>query len=317
LRRFVFYQQKNNVIIGTNLWTYFKPKNLPMFIKKTAIFSLLIIGLVSSVKAQDSTSKTKSSYFKASTSYLTNSVYGGRKDSLATPYITPAIGYYDKSGFFVKGSLSYLAATGDSRIDLFSLETGYDFTINDKLSGGIYGSKYFYNNSSTSVRSESKGGLGGSLTYDPGAITFSGGLDLSFASKTDINVSGSLAHGFYFGDKGNEWSISPSVAVNLGTQNYYQDYIKNRKSKSGSRGRGGNTGGTSTIQTTSSSNFGILDYELSLPITYDGNKWGLFFTPTYAIPKNPISIASSTGSGYVSEKLDNSFYAEFGVYIKF
>lgn len=288
-----------------------------MFTKKTAIFSLFIIGLVSTVKAQDSTHKFKTSYFKASTSYLTNSVYGGRKDSLATPYITPAIGYYDKSGFFVKGSLSYLAATGDSRIDLFTLETGYDFTISDKLSGGIYGSKYFYNNISTAVRSESKGGLGGSLTYDPGVITFSGGLDLSFASKTDIAVSGSLAHGFYIGDKGNEWGISPMVAVNLGTQNYYQDYIKNRRSKSGSRGRGGNTSGNSTIQTKSSNSFGVLDYELSLPIIYDGNKWGLFFTPTYAIPQNPLSVASSTGTGFVTEKLENSFYAEFGVYIKF
>ncbi|MBC7694678.1 MAG: hypothetical protein H7141_04440 [Burkholderiales bacterium] len=288
-----------------------------MLSKKTAFFLLLIISLVSLVRAQDSTSKTKSSYFKASTSYLTNSVYGGRKDSLATPYITPVIGYYNKSGFFVEGSLSYLVATEDSRIDLFTLETGYDFTISDKLSGGIYGSKYFYNNSSTSVRSESKGGLGGSLTYDPGAIIFSGGLDLSFASKTDIFISGSLAHGFYFGDKGNEWSISPTVAVNLGTQNFYQDYIKNRKFKGGRRGRGGDKSGNSTVQTKSSNNFGVLDYELSLPITYDGNKWGTFFTPTYAIPQNPVSFASSTGSGYVTEKLENSFYAEFGVYIKF
>ena len=289
-----------------------------MFLKKITILLLLTICIGYSIQAQDSARNKKTSYFKLSTAYLTNSVYNGRKDSVTLPYITPSIGYYDKSGFFVNGSVSYLAATGDSRIDLFALETGYDFTISNKLSGGIYGSKYFYNNSSTAVQSEMKGGLGGSLSYDPGIVTASAGIDLSFSSKTDISLSGSLAHGFYFGGKGNEWGITPTISTHLGTQNYYQDYIKNRKSKSGSRGRGGSSGGSSTtIQTTTPSNFGILDYELSLPIAYDGNKWGLFFTPTYAIPQNPITVSSSTGTGYTTEKLVNSFYAEFGVYIKF
>ena len=276
-----------------------------MFSKKIAILLLLIIGIGSLTKAQDSARNNKSSYFKLSTSYLTNSVYNGRKDSVTLPYITPTIGYFDKSGFFVSGSLSYLAATGNSRIDLFALETGYDFTISNKLSGGIYGSKYFYNNTSTAVRSEMKGGLGGSVSYDPGFVTFSGGIDLSFSSKTDINLSGSLAHGFYLGDK-EEWSITPTISANLGTQNAFQDYIKKRRSK---------TGRSTTIPTNSSGNFGILDYELSLPTGYDGNKWGLFFTPTYAIPQNPISIV--TGSVTTTEKLGNSFYAEFGVFIKF
>jgi len=279
-----------------------------MFSKKTVVLLLLTTSMGLVTKAQDTTKNSKASYFKFSTSYLTNSVYNGRKDSVILPYITPVIGYFDKSGFFVDASLSYLAASGNSRIDLFTLETGYDFTISDKFSGGIYGSKYFYNNSSTAVRSETKGSLGGSISYDPGIITASAGIDLSFASKTDIILSGSLAHGFNFGEKGNEWGITPTISVNLGTQNSYQDYVKKRKSKGGSN---------TAILTTTPSNFGILDYELSLPIAYDGNKWGLFFTPTYAIPQNPISVSSSSGTGSTTEKLVNSFYAEFGVYIKF
>ena len=275
--------------------------------KKTFPLLLLTICISSLCNAQDTSGNHKASYFKLSASYLTNSVYNGRKDSTILPYLTPSIGYFDKSGFFVRGSLSYLAASGNSRIDLFVLQTGYNFTISDKLYGGIYGSKYFYNNSSTGVRSESKGGLGGSLSYDPGFLTVSGGIDLSFSSKTDVNIFGSLEHGFYFGDKGDEWSITPTITANAGTQNAYQDYVKKRKSK----------GSTTTGIQTSSNNFGILDYELSLPIAYDAKKWGLFLTPTYAIPQNPISIASSTGSGYTTEKLANVFYAELGAYIKF
>ena len=294
-----------------------------MFSIKSSVLSLLIIGYFSSVRAQDSTKVAKKSYFKASTSYLTNAVYGGRKDSLVNPYITPSIGYFHKSGFFIEGSLSYLAASGDSRIDLFALQTGYDFTFRDKLYGGFYASKYFYANSSTAVRSESKGSLGGNLSYDPGFATFSGGADLSFSKKTDINVIGAISHPFYIGDTGNEWSITPTTSVNLGTQNYYQDYLVNRKSKVGRRSSGGKKGSnsgsavTSTVKTNSSSSFNLLDYELSLPITYDGKKWGVYFTPIYAIPQNPISIPSSTGTGYETESLENTFYADLGIYIKF
>jgi len=270
-----------------------------MFPKKAiGLLTLSLCSLWSLTQAQDS-SNTKSSYFKLSGSYLTNALYNGRKDSVTLPYFTPSIGYFSKTGFYINGSLSYLAATGDNRIDLFTLETGYDFTINNKLSGGVYASKFFYNTSSTAVRSQTTGALGGSLSYDPGLVTLSGGMDLSFASKIDINLFASIARGFYLGDS-DEWSITPSISVNLGTQNSYQDYVKKRKSKN-----------------SSSSNFGILDYELSLPLAYDGNKWGLFFTPTYAIPQNPILIASSTGSGFTKEKLENSFYALFGAYIKF
>jgi hypothetical protein len=301
--------------------------NFSIFFKKISILSLLIIALMGSVMAQDSTKVAKKSYFKGSISYLTNAVYGGRKDSLVNPYITPSIGYYNKSGFFVEGSLSYLAASGDSGIDLFALQTGYDFTFGDQLSGGIYGSKYFYATSSTAIRSESKGSVGGNLSYDPGFATFSGGLDLSFSKKADINVLGAISHPFYLGDTGNEWSITPTTSVNLGTQNYFEDYLVNRKNKVGKRMAGGNKSGkkggsssTTTITTTktkSSSSFNLLDYELSVPITYDSKKWGVYFTPTYAIPENPISVPSSTGIGYETESLVNTFYSELGVYLKF
>ena len=77
--------------------------------------------------------------------------------------------------------------------------------------------------------------------------------------------------------------------------------------------KNGNTG----IVQVQQNKFGILDYELSLPIAYDAKKWGLFFTPTYAIPQNPISYTAPGGNIFVAEKFDNVFYAEFGAYLKF
>ncbi len=288
--------------------------------KKGYLFLLVFIGtmMMEQVKAQDSTSN-----FKLALSYLSNSVYNGRKDSAVLPYITPSLGYYHKSGWFLLGSLAYSAAAGDSRVDHFNLEVGYEFKLDPKVNGGIYGSKYFYNVASTDVRSEMKGGVGGNISYDPGLIALTAGADLSFSSKTDIDLSGAISHGFYLGEKGSEWAIVPTVTTHIGTQNYYTDYISFRKSTNAIRGRGrgrGNTVTTTTTTTTtrSSSKFGVLDYELSVPVEYTGRKWGLFLTPVYAIPQNPVAVSSSaTSSTYITENLVNTFYVTIGGYIKF
>ena len=275
-----------------------------------ALLILLFTGTVNAQKNKNDSTKTdkKRGYFKLATSYLTNAVYNGRKDSVTLPYITPSLGYYDKSGFYISGSLSYLSSTVESRIDLFSLSTGYDFKVSDKVNGGIYASKDFYNNSSSAVRSESKGSIGGNISYDPGFITFNSGINLLFSSQTDITLNGSLAHSFSFGDEGNAWNITPTLAVNVGTQNFYQDYIKNRSKKK--------SGNTSAVQV-QQNKFGVLDYELSIPVAYDAKKWGLYLTPTYAIPQNSISYTAPGGNTFISPKLENVFYAEFGVYLKF
>lgn len=127
----------------------------PLTMKRIYLLLLLFVSMASqaqnttdSVTTKDNLPDTGSvpvaskakSYFSLGLNYLSNSVYNGRKDSLATPYLTPSLGYYDKSGFFVSGSLSYLMRTGASRIDLFSLDAGYDFSIK-KFDGEIAVSK--------------------------------------------------------------------------------------------------------------------------------------------------------------------------------
>src|SRR5262245_41233230 len=114
--------------------------------KKLLLTLTLGISLYAVQAQSDSTDNTdvpSKSYGKVSISYLTYSVYNGRKDSLNTPYITPTIGYYAKSGFFADGALSYLARSGSDGIDLVTLEAGYDFNIGN-FDGEIMGSKFFY-----------------------------------------------------------------------------------------------------------------------------------------------------------------------------
>ena len=285
----------------------------PKLPKYAYFFSVLLL-FVNLLYAQEQKKKSRptTSYFKASLDYLSNAVYNGRKDSLVTPYYTPAIGYYDKSGFFISGSVSYLSSAAESRIDVFSIDLGYDFTASDKLSGGVYANKSFYNQSSSTVRSSLNAGLGAYLSYDAGIVAVQGGIDAVFSKSTDINANGSLSHAFNLGE-GEEWTLSPTVSFNAGTQNFYQDYFRNRK-KSFRANRNGNQ---NTIVVKGYNSFNVLDYELALPLAYEAKSWGLSFKPVYAIPVNPVSISLNNGTTYTIEKLENSFYVEAGIYFKF
>ncbi|MDZ7648540.1 MAG: hypothetical protein U5K54_15875 [Cytophagales bacterium] len=46
------------------------------------------------------------------------------------PYLSPALTYYHKSGFYLHSSVSYLTAKGEGRIDMMTLSGGYDYYRN-------------------------------------------------------------------------------------------------------------------------------------------------------------------------------------------
>jgi len=205
--------------------------------------------------------KEETSYFKLSGSYLTNSVYNGRKDSAALPYITPALTYYDKSGFSIGGSISYLSSAAAKRIDLFSIDAGYDFKIAKQLSGSVYASKYFYNSNSTAVQGETKGILGGSISYENDIISVSSDIGVLFSQKNDFFFTPSINHSFSFGGDDNAWNIAPTITASIGTLNYYKEYFSNIPKR--------RTGIAQLVQIRNADGVLLLDYELSLPITYD------------------------------------------------
>jgi len=289
---------------------------------KKALLSILLGVSLHAVQAQDdSTAKAASpakSYGKLSVSYLTNSVYNGRKDSLITPYITPTIGYYAKSGFFADGSVSYLSRSGSDGIDLATVEAGYDFSIKN-FDGEIMGSKFFYNKNSTNTKSEINGSLSASAGYDFGFIhpTLQGSL--SFGKSTDYALAFSLDHAFYAA--GDKLVITPSLLMNASTQNYYGSYYNNRIYGKLRR----KVYYDISADVTDASRFKLLNYEFSVPVEYTVHKFTFSFVPAYAIPVNPavitVNIKSSATASTVSktntEKIENTFFASFEVSYKF
>lgn len=98
--------------------------------------ALLIFASNTLVAQYDKSSSKKKnndkvSYGLISINYISDAVFMGRKDSISAPYLYPSILYHHKSGLYAKGSFSYLTKANESRIDLFLITAGIDFSVND------------------------------------------------------------------------------------------------------------------------------------------------------------------------------------------
>jgi hypothetical protein len=284
-------------------------------------------------QSETTTGSSKSSFWKISGSYLTNSVYYGRQDSLLTPYLTPTLGYYDKSGFYISGSLSFLMTKNSSGIDLSSLDLGYEFAASDKFSGVVYANKSWYNQSSSNIKSDIKGNLGSYLSFDLNFVQLNSGIDFTFATKTDIGLNLGLSHSFLFGDEDHLYSLEPSFTTYWSTLHSYEGYINRKiKKRPGITLPAASVTGVTSVQ---NNKMTLLDYEISIPLSYETKKFGFLLTPTFAIPKNPIfttttittTLSGGAGGGQstqtlnstpLSEKnLTNNFYADLTFFLKF
>ncbi len=292
--------------------------------QKLYVFLLLFYSTLQNLPAQSVAADTakpvseiNNSYAEAGIQYISNIVFAGRKDSVAVPYVSPSIGYSHKSGVFVKGSLSWLTSAKESRVDLYTLTAGYVYSKKNFIAG-VDATKYFFNSSSTNVQSEISGyaALFSGYSFKDIITVYVDGM-ISFSSKPDFILGTELNHTFYA--VSDQLKITPTIYVNFGTQNYYNEYTSYKRSGSGAGGGYGNGGGGSTQTTTvtaaESTKFQLLDYEFSLPVSYTYKKLTVFCTPVFAIPVNPslITIDGQT----TREVLSNSFFWSAGIAYRF
>jgi len=127
--------------------------------KRIAVLLLAMLFVYRVSNAQEASPKP----FKLKFGYSTNQIYNGRADSLEVPYLTGSLKFLDKSGFYVKSSLSYLTSPYAQRIDLIGLGVGYQKLFNEKYLVTASFDKSFYNSNSFSVSSSILGNLGASF----------------------------------------------------------------------------------------------------------------------------------------------------------
>ena len=253
------------------------------------------------------------SYVLADVSYVSDAVFMGRRDTVAAPYLLPSLGYYHKSGFFADASLSYLVAEGEGRVDLFLLTAGFTFG-KDRLSGGISGTAYSFNEASYNVKSETVGDLTGLVGYDWGPLETSLSLSAYFnnGDSADFFSGIMLSRDLVSSDK--HWLFRPSFSAFAGTQNFYEAYYNTSRlgNRKGS-GRGPGGGGTSSKNVTLAevAQFKLLNLEFSLPVYYFKGHFILSVNPSLALPQSPATV-TGTDLDY-TEELDPSFYVIAGL----
>ena len=280
------------------------------------IFFALHTGVMSqnNKKSVQEKSNDNESYVLTDVSYINDAVFMGRRDSIAAPYIFPSIGYYDKTGFFADASVSYLTASNENRVDLFLISSGFIFN-GSKISGGISGTAYFFNEDSYNVRSEVIGDITGVLSYDLKflEITLSASTYFNKESSVDIFTGLKLDRTFY--TLGNKLLLDPGISLYAGSQYFYQEYYSS--SRLGNR-KGKGKGTIDTEPTTSTvveikeaSEFNLLNLELSLPAQFYHKQFIFSITPSLSFPQSSATI--STEDTIIKEDLKNTFYWTIGV----
>ena len=287
--------------------------------KRNFLLMLLVILLIVPASSNSQEKKvpnsgaaiaTEPSYILAGTAFNSDIVFLGRKSAIKSPYISASAGYYHKSGLFITGIVSYLAASAQNRIDLFTASGGYDY-YKKNFSAGVSATGYVFNNKSYTVKSALTANLNVYADYDFDILEVYADGTMYFSNQSDFIFSAAVSHNFYTAN--DKLKISPTFSLYSGTQNYYSSYKNNQRFGQHMI----NTGNANTMGTgmMSSSIFNIQNYEFSVPVRYDFKHFRFQLLPVYAIPVNPATITDNLST--YQEDLSNTFFWSIGVFYKF
>ncbi len=297
-------------------------------------FSLVMCVFVFGQPMRKSNSKADATSFKIQANYLSNYTYNGRADSIMAPYFYTTATVNFASGIYTSFSLNYLLTPGQSRYDYAELDLGYNYSLSDKITGDIYGSKYFYSTNSNLINGNVSSDIGFTFNYDFTYLNFHNAFDIFFTNKADIQLVPGIEKDILLSaSNDNKLIITPGVYSSFSTLNFYESSINRRLNGiKNSKVKPLPTAGTVISNTTvDQKGLKFLDMEFSLPISYDFNNWNISLVPTYAIPFNKITTTSQNtitlngvsntatvnSTPYSENHLANIFFFDLGITYKF
>ena len=274
--------------------------------------------------------KPKTTTFKIQFDYLSDYVYNGRADSIKYPYQITTASVNFANGIYVNFGADYLLTKGEKRFDFFQLDLGYEFDINKKWSGSVYGTKFFYSSQSALLNGNISSDFGGTLTYDAGLVELSNTFDVFFASKADIQYNLGFEKSFSSEKDDTKISFTPGLYGNFSSLNFYESEVSRRLRPKNQALK--NPPMVNILSTTKTNQQGVwfMSLELSLPISYENKYFGLNIYPAYTIPYNAITTTTAikniannniintvNSTPYSERNLKNRWYLQAGVFIKF
>jgi hypothetical protein len=234
------------------------------------------------------------------------------------------------NGVYLNLGADYLLTEGETRFDFFQLDLGYEFDIDKKWTGSVYGTKFFYSSQSALLNGNISSDFGGTLTYDAGFVELSNTFDVFFASKADIQYNLGFEKSFSSEKGDTKFSFTPGLYGNFSSLNYYESEVTRRLRPKNPAIK--NPVIVNVISSTTANQQGVkfMSMELSFPISYENKRFGFTIYPAYAIPYNAITttttikniatnkiIITINSTPYSERNLKNRWYLQAGVFIKF
>jgi hypothetical protein len=245
------------------------------------------------------------STIKIGVNYSNDEVFMGRKDSISAPYLYTSLEYKNKTGIYVSGAFSFLTKSESNYIDVYLFSTGYNFYKNDFFAD-ISVSAYFFNKASYTITSKVIADLTTQLQYDFSFanIGLISSVYFNEDSNSDFFLTPQLSYDFI--TKNDKFQFSPTFSLNLGSQNFYQEFLIENNGY-GWNSKYGDYDDEDYVEIIfeEKKKFNVLAYELSLPIWYIEKSYFIFCNLSLAFPKNEANILID--ESVLNKKSNNTF----------
>jgi hypothetical protein len=215
--------------------------------------------------------------------YSSHATYRGRDNGLPQQMVSPSLALHHKSGFGIEVSTFWLDQTPNQWDDV-AASVSYEFSLGALLGGEVSYSHFWFSDSSRSEKSVFKNDFAASLSLNWPVLSLSVDGDVATGTASEFTLAVSASHEFEFPlTLYNNISFAPSVTATIGEQNSTLTTL--RKGPKGKKVVG--------VQTQTNDTFGILDYELSLPVTVVIGALTLSPSVNYVVPLNVIDLSTT------------------------
>jgi hypothetical protein len=223
----------------------------------------------------------------AGVSYGSDALFFGRTSPITYPFTATDVIFNSKAGFFIYGSA--LKVLGyNPLVDEIDLGGGYYYRLSPRLNGNISYTRFIFNKQANIIKSASSNDINLKNTYDWSWFKTSLIGDYLFGKSHDvfatITNSKYIESKFSIFDDNDYLSITPTVNVIFGTQNFVQRYSLDHGDKldidniflynpNGKFAR-------------ANARFNLLNYSFKLPVAYNRPHYTLEASYKYSIPVN-------------------------------
>ncbi|MCX6143298.1 MAG: hypothetical protein NTZ35_08765 [Ignavibacteriales bacterium] len=219
----------------------------------------------------------------ASTWYSSHTTYRGRDNGVPQQMIAPSLAFRHSSGFGIEIS-TYWLDQSPKRWDDVAASATYEFILGSLLGGEFSYSHFWFSDSSQSAKSVFKNDFGASFSLNWPVLSLSVDGDLATGNASEFTTVVSASHDFEFPlTLYNKISLEPTLTAIIGEQNSTLTTLRTKGVK-GKKVVG--------VQTQTNNTFGILDYEVSFPITIVLGPLTLSPSVVYIVPMNVVDLST-------------------------